>query len=84
MPAFLDVQPTAMGEGDGDDGTSPGFPIWLCPGHPGMQGPAAMAGKGLGMPTAAWQGVCEGSWAHKDPAGIPSSPAHPRTLTVAG
>lgn len=61
MPTFLDVQPTAMGEGNGDDDTSPIIPTWLCPSHPGTQGPAAMAGKGLGMPTAAWQWVCKGS-----------------------
>lgn len=56
MPTFLDVQPTAMGEGDGDDGTSPGVPIWLCPGHPGTQGLAATAGKGLGMPSSCLAG----------------------------
>lgn len=84
MPTFLDVQPTATGEGDGDDSTIPGIPICLCPCHTGTLGPIAIAGKELGKPKAAWQGVRKGSQANTDPVGITSSPAHPRTLTIAG
>lgn len=77
MPTFLVVQPTAIGEGDRDDGTSPSILIWLCPGHRSMQGLAAMARKGLGVPSSCLAGGMRKQLGSRKLCG-------PRTLTIAG